>query len=488
MPEGDTIHYAANRIRPILAGRVPELRTPHPRLRGDRWPDRLGGREVTAVDAHGKHLFLHFEGDLVIHSHLRMTGSWGTYRAGQRWRRSPRRAWLVMSAADRDVVQFDGPVLELMTESRSRFDQRIAGLGPDICVDGFDEDRFLRRLREEDPTRPIGDVLLQQQVVAGIGNLWKAEGCWAAKVDPWRPAGKVGDDEALAIIHGPAARACSAPRWTATRPVTARSTAATACPAPAAARSSRSAGSGRTTARRTGAPGASGEARRPQGRRPPGPGNTPAAFAAAMAAGVDMLEFDVLPAEVDGTGELYLSHDYTDLRSRQALTLDEGLEHLAGDAYAGVELDVDLKLPGYEERVIEALRRHGLLGRSLVSSTERSSLRVVRGIAPDVRLGLSVPKLRKDPTTRRRTKYAALALAVGARLLLPTLVARRIRSGEMDAVMVHFRLMSPRLLRAVRAAGGEVYVWTVDDAATVRSLVALGVDGIITNDPRLFTP
>ena len=217
------------------------------------------------------------------------------------------------------------------------------------------------------------------------------------------------------------------------------------------------------------------------------PGNTPAAFAAAIAAGVDMLEFDVLPAEADGTGELYLAHDYADLRSRQALTLEEGLEHLAGDAYVSVELDVDLKLPGYEGRVVEALRRHGLLERSLVSSTERSSLRAVRGLAPDVRLGLSIPKLRKDPTARRRTRYAALGLAAGARLLLPTLVARRIRAGEMDAVMVHFRLMSSRLLRAVRAAGGEVYVWTVDDAATVRRLVALGVDGIITNDPRLFT-
>src|SRR4029079_17297550 len=98
MPEGDTIHYAANRIRPIVEGRVPELRTPHPRLRADRWPERLADRAVTAVDAHGKHLFLHFEGDLVIHSHLRMTGSWGTYRTGQRWRRSPRRAWLVLGA------------------------------------------------------------------------------------------------------------------------------------------------------------------------------------------------------------------------------------------------------------------------------------------------------------------------------------------------------------------------------------------------------
>jgi endonuclease-8 len=201
MPEGDTIHYAANRIRPILAGRVPEIRTPAPRLRGDRWPERLADRAVTAVDAHGKHLFLHFEGDLLIHSHLRMTGSWGTYPVGARWRRSPRRAWLVLAADEREAVQFDGPVLELMTASRRRFDQRIAGLGPDICAEDFDESRFLRRLREEDPTRPIGDVLLQQQVVAGIGNLWKAEGCHAAAVDPWRPAGRVGDAEALEIIR-----------------------------------------------------------------------------------------------------------------------------------------------------------------------------------------------------------------------------------------------------------------------------------------------
>jgi glycerophosphoryl diester phosphodiesterase len=218
------------------------------------------------------------------------------------------------------------------------------------------------------------------------------------------------------------------------------------------------------------------------------PGNTPAAFAAAVDAGVDMLEFDILPAELDGTGELYLAHDYEDLRSRAALTLEEGLEHLAGEAYVGLELDVDLKLPGYEERVLEALRRHGLLDRALVSSAERSSLQVVRAAEPGVRLGLSVPKLRKDPTTGGATKYAALALAVGARRVLPELAARRIRRGEMDAVMVHWRLMSPRLLRAVRAVGGEVYVWTVDDPAMVRHLVELGVDGVITNDPRLFRP
>jgi glycerophosphoryl diester phosphodiesterase len=126
--------------------------------------------------------------------------------------------------------------------------------------------------------------------------------------------------------------------------------------------------------------------------------------------------------------------------------------------------------------------------RALVSSAERESLRVLRAADPSVRLGLSIPRLRSDPTTRARTKLAALVLAAIGRRVLPTVLARRVRRGEMDAVMVHWRLMSPRLLRSVRGAGGEVYVWTVDDVATVRRLEALGVDGVITNDPRLFTP
>ena len=135
MPEGDTIHYAANRMRPILAGGIPdEVLTPHPRFALDRWPERLAGRAVEAVDAHGKHLFVRFEGDLVIHSHLRMTGSWGTYAQGRRWRRSPRRAWLVLRARGHEVVQFDGPLLELQTASRARLDQRVAALGPDILA------------------------------------------------------------------------------------------------------------------------------------------------------------------------------------------------------------------------------------------------------------------------------------------------------------------------------------------------------------------
>jgi endonuclease-8 len=201
MPEGDTIAYAANRIRPVLEGRVPdEILTPQPRHALDRWPGRLAGRAVVSVDTHGKHLFLRFEGDLVLHSHLGMVGVWGVYGPDRRWGRSARRAWIVFRAGDQEVVEFDGPLLELMTEGRTRFDQRLAALGPDVLAREFDFGRFLARLRSDDQTRPVGDALLDQRNVAGIGNIWKAEGCWEAAIDPWRPVADVSDREAVAII------------------------------------------------------------------------------------------------------------------------------------------------------------------------------------------------------------------------------------------------------------------------------------------------
>ncbi len=201
MPEGDTIAYAAHRMRPVLEGHVPdEIRTPHPRHALDRWPERLAGRAVTEIRTHGKHLFLVFEGNLVIHSHLRMTGTWGVYPPGRRWGRSPRLAWLVLARGETTVVQFNGPVLELLTESRTRFDHRLAALGPDVLAESFDRAGFLARLRSDDPTRGIGDALLDQRNVAGIGNIWKSEGCWEAAVDPWRPVSSVTDEEAMAII------------------------------------------------------------------------------------------------------------------------------------------------------------------------------------------------------------------------------------------------------------------------------------------------
>jgi endonuclease VIII len=198
VPEGDTIAWAANRIRPVLEGRVPdEILTPQPRHARDGWPERLAARAVRSVDTHGKHLFIRFDGDLVLHSHLGMSGSWIV--AGER--RPWRRAWLVIRVGDRWVVELEGPVLELMTEGRTRFDQRLAALGPDVLAPEFDRARFLSRLRSDDQTRTLGDALLDQRNVAGIGNIWKAEGCWEAQIDPWRPVTQVTDGEALAVIE-----------------------------------------------------------------------------------------------------------------------------------------------------------------------------------------------------------------------------------------------------------------------------------------------
>jgi endonuclease VIII len=201
MPEGDTIHYAAGRIRAALEGRVPErILTPQPRHRMDRWPEKLAGRALRSVDAHGKHLFLRFEGELTLHSHLRMTGSWAVQRDGSPWRRSQRRAWLVLAGAGWEAVEFDGPVLELMSEARARTDPRLADLGPDVIGESFDERLVLARLREDDPTRPIGDALLNQRTLAGIGNMWKAECCFAAELDPWRATADVADEQVIAAV------------------------------------------------------------------------------------------------------------------------------------------------------------------------------------------------------------------------------------------------------------------------------------------------
>ena len=203
MPEGDAIHSAARRIAAALVGsEIVSIETPQERHRPDRWPERLRGRPVRRVDARGKHLFVRFEGGLTLHSHLRMRGKWGIYPGGGRWRRPPARAWLVIRTREHEVVQFDGPVLELMTDARTRFDQRLSALGPDVLAPHFDEEAFLRRLRDDDPTRGIGDALLDQRNLAGIGNVWKSEGCFLAGVDPWRQVQEVDDDEALRIVRG----------------------------------------------------------------------------------------------------------------------------------------------------------------------------------------------------------------------------------------------------------------------------------------------
>ncbi|HEX8207452.1 MAG TPA: glycerophosphodiester phosphodiesterase [Solirubrobacteraceae bacterium] len=220
------------------------------------------------------------------------------------------------------------------------------------------------------------------------------------------------------------------------------------------------------------------------------PGNTVASFEAALAAEVDMIEFDVLSESVDGSGGLFLAHDYADLERRRdhALTLADGLALFRGEAYAGVELDVDLKLPGYEERVVAALREAGLIERVLISTMEEESLRAIRALDPAVKLGWSVPKVKRDPFKSILTKVPAYGMLQVIRRTLPRRVARAIRSGRVDAIMANYHVVTPALVRAVLDAGGEIYVWTVDDAVRIDRLRELGVTGCISNDPRLLAP
>jgi glycerophosphoryl diester phosphodiesterase len=213
------------------------------------------------------------------------------------------------------------------------------------------------------------------------------------------------------------------------------------------------------------------------------PGNTLASFEAALEHGVDMIEFDVLRLP---DGRLVLAHDYEDGERADALTLDEGLDHFAGEAYADVELDVDLKLPGYEREVLEGLASRGLIERSLISTTYIESIDLIGKLEPRQRRGLSVPRLQSDPTRSAWKRPIALAIAVLVRRLVPIRAGRLIRARRFEALMAHWRLVSPQLVRAVHAAGGQLYVWTVDDARQIERLSALGVDGVISNDPRLF--
>jgi glycerophosphoryl diester phosphodiesterase len=216
------------------------------------------------------------------------------------------------------------------------------------------------------------------------------------------------------------------------------------------------------------------------------PGNTLASFDAALRHGVDMIELDVLSEHPDGSGRLVVAHDHKDLRSRSPLGFEQALEHLCNEAFAQIKLDVDVKLPGYEMRVLEALRDFGLVERTLVSGMFPDGLARIRAAEPTLRLGWSVPRVRRDYTTDALTAIPALAILTGYRAMLPRRAHKALREGRFDAIMAHWRVVSRALVRAVADAGGELYVWTVDDASHIARFTEMGVDGIITNDPRLF--
>jgi endonuclease-8 len=202
MAEGDTILRAARRLDAALTGEPVAASAPNPRGRACG-VERLDGRHLERVESRGKNLLLHF-GDLVLHSHMGMNGSWHVYPHGGRWRKPRRSAWVVLAGASNEAVQFGGPTLRLIPAARLARDPQLVLLGPDILADELDPERVVRSLRA-DPTRALGDALLDQTLVAGIGNIFKSEACFAARVDPWRPIEDVSDEELRSVLE--AARA-----------------------------------------------------------------------------------------------------------------------------------------------------------------------------------------------------------------------------------------------------------------------------------------
>jgi endonuclease-8 len=190
MPEGDALHRAAERLQ-VLAGQRVEVEAPHPRVAVKGLAARLDGRTLESVEAVGKNLLLRFEGGLVLRSHLRMSGRWRVERRGARRVGTP---WLVLRGAEHEAVLWNGPVLEL-----ARDGDPLSHLGPDILDAPLELDAIVARLRAA-PARAIGDALLDQRLVAGIGNMWKAEALWQARVSPWRTVGDVSDDELREVL------------------------------------------------------------------------------------------------------------------------------------------------------------------------------------------------------------------------------------------------------------------------------------------------
>ncbi len=185
MPEGDSLHRAAARLQ-VLVGQDVEVETPHPRAAVKRLAERLNGRTLERVDAEGKNLYLSFAGGLVLRSHLRMNGRWRVEPRGTARRGTP---WLVLRGDEYEAVQWNGPILELVTGPRP--------VGPDVITAEPEAARF----RSCDQRRAVGDALLDQRLVAGIGNMWKAEALWEARVSPWRALADVSDDELAAVLE-----------------------------------------------------------------------------------------------------------------------------------------------------------------------------------------------------------------------------------------------------------------------------------------------
>jgi endonuclease-8 len=194
VPEGDALHRAARRLQPLVGERL-EVEAVHPRARATQVAPAVDGRRLESVQAVGKNLIFRFEGGVVLRSHLRMSGRWSLRPRGEERRGTP---WLVLRGAQHEGVLWNGPVLELHARVLDR-------LGPDILERPPRIDAMLARLRGSDGTRWLGEALLDQSLVAGIGNMWLAEALWEVPLSPWRRLRDVPEGELRAALAAAAA-------------------------------------------------------------------------------------------------------------------------------------------------------------------------------------------------------------------------------------------------------------------------------------------
>ena len=212
------------------------------------------------------------------------------------------------------------------------------------------------------------------------------------------------------------------------------------------------------------------------------PENTIESLAAAIGHGVDMVEFDV----IDGPGgRLLLAHSHEEVEPG-AVTLDEALGFVAAEAPEAMRVDLDLKWHGFEGRVVEALRRHRLEERALVSSFFPGSLRDLHRLEPSLATGISYPWDRRSLALRPVLKPVVAAGAAALRRALPYRIARMVEAASASAAMLHFSVLSRACVERCHARGIHVFAWTVDEPELLAQVVALGVDGVISNDPRIF--
>jgi len=195
MAEGDSIRRIAERISAALAGSPVSARTPGRRRPEGRAASELDDRTLQSAESRGKHLLLRFEGGLVLHSHLGMRGSWDLYRRGERWRKPAPRAWIALTGDAVEAVNFDGSSLRLVRAAELARDPRLARLGPDILDPAFTTARGVEALRGAELGAALGEALLDQSAIAGVGNIFKSEGCFAAELDPWRRIDALSDPE-----------------------------------------------------------------------------------------------------------------------------------------------------------------------------------------------------------------------------------------------------------------------------------------------------